>query len=91
MHAERRVKVGSLDVCNSYSHGSTVIFERLIIICKRRTSSGELHGCFQMRSCIDAEILIGFLYWEFGELLVMPHCWCSSNIGQDNPCLQLRH
>ncbi|MBA0878102.1 hypothetical protein Goshw_027234 [Gossypium schwendimanii] len=44
-----------------------------------------------MRSCIDAEILIGFLYWEFGELLVMPHCWCSSNIGQDNPCLQLRH
>ncbi|MBA0818020.1 hypothetical protein Gohar_021119 [Gossypium harknessii] len=27
-------------------------------ICKKRTSSGELHGCFQMRSCIGAEILI---------------------------------
>ncbi|MBA0881578.1 hypothetical protein Goshw_016161 [Gossypium schwendimanii] len=36
--------------------------------------SGELHGCFQMRSCIGVEILTGFLCLEFGELLVMPHC-----------------
>ncbi|MBA0626584.1 hypothetical protein Godav_004230 [Gossypium davidsonii] len=30
MHAERRVRVGSLDVRSSYSHGFTVTFERLI-------------------------------------------------------------
>ncbi|MFQ6663794.1 hypothetical protein Gotur_031167 [Gossypium turneri] len=59
-------------------------------ICKRRTLSGELHSCFRMRSCIDVEILIGFLCWVFGELLVMLHCWCSGNIGQGNSCLQLR-
>ncbi|MFQ6656937.1 hypothetical protein Gotur_026831, partial [Gossypium turneri] len=28
-------------------------------ICKRRTSSGELRGCFQMRSYIGVGILIG--------------------------------
>ncbi|MBA0879629.1 hypothetical protein Goshw_012918 [Gossypium schwendimanii] len=43
-------------------------------ICKRRISSGELHGCFQMRSYISVEILIGFLCLEYGVLLVMPHC-----------------
>ncbi|MFQ6658489.1 hypothetical protein Gotur_027734, partial [Gossypium turneri] len=39
----------------------------------RRTLSGELLGCFQMRSCIGVVILIGFLCWVFGELLDMPH------------------
>ncbi|MBA0880056.1 hypothetical protein Goshw_007719 [Gossypium schwendimanii] len=24
------------------------------------------------------------LYWEFGELLDMPHCWCYDSIGQGN-------
>ncbi|MBA0638147.1 hypothetical protein Godav_022225 [Gossypium davidsonii] len=43
-------------------------------IFKKRTLSGELIGHFQMRSCIDAVILIGFLCLGFGELLVMPHC-----------------
>ncbi|MFQ6629577.1 hypothetical protein Gotur_007120 [Gossypium turneri] len=74
MHAGKWVRVDSLHVRSSYSHGSTVTFGRLIRICKRRTSSGELHGCFQMRSCIGVEILTGFLCLEFGELLVMPHC-----------------
>ncbi|MBA0879905.1 hypothetical protein Goshw_014282 [Gossypium schwendimanii] len=58
---------------------------------QRRTLSGELHGYFRMRSCIDGEILIGFLCYEFGELLVMPHYWCLGNIGQCNSCLQLRY
>ncbi|MBA0876751.1 hypothetical protein Goshw_029230 [Gossypium schwendimanii] len=39
-----------------------------------RISSGELRGCFQMRSYIGVGILIGFLCLEFGVLLVMPHC-----------------
>ncbi|MFQ6653650.1 hypothetical protein Gotur_024935 [Gossypium turneri] len=43
-------------------------------IFRKRTLSGELIGCFQMRSCIDVVILIGFLCLGFGELLVMPHC-----------------
>ncbi|MBA0635027.1 hypothetical protein Godav_024534 [Gossypium davidsonii] len=43
-------------------------------ICKRRISSGELRGCFQMRSYINVGILTGSLCLEFGELLVMPHC-----------------
>ncbi|MBA0731167.1 hypothetical protein Golax_022803 [Gossypium laxum] len=30
MHAERRVRVGSLDVRSSYSHGFTITFGRLI-------------------------------------------------------------
>ncbi|MBA0855952.1 hypothetical protein Goshw_021608 [Gossypium schwendimanii] len=74
MHAKKRVRVDSLDVCSSYSHDSTITFGRLIRICKRKTLSGELCGCFRMRSCISVEILTGFLYLEFGELLVMPHC-----------------
>ncbi|MFQ6659308.1 hypothetical protein Gotur_028243 [Gossypium turneri] len=43
-------------------------------ICKKRTLSGELRGCFRMRFCISAVILIGSLCLEFGELLVMPRC-----------------
>ncbi|MFQ6660515.1 hypothetical protein Gotur_029008 [Gossypium turneri] len=43
-------------------------------VCKRRISIGELRGCFQMRSCIGVVIMTGFLYLEFRELLVMPHC-----------------
>ncbi|MBA0613551.1 hypothetical protein Godav_013965 [Gossypium davidsonii] len=43
-------------------------------ICKRRTPSRELRGCFRMRSCISVEILTRFLCLEFGELLVMPNC-----------------
>ncbi|MBA0880646.1 hypothetical protein Goshw_024054 [Gossypium schwendimanii] len=43
-------------------------------IFRKRTLSGELLGCFQMRSFIDVVILIGFLCLEFGELLVMPRC-----------------
>ncbi|MBA0670648.1 hypothetical protein Goklo_000119 [Gossypium klotzschianum] len=78
MHAENQVRVDSLDVYSSYSHGSTVTFGRLIRfyikIYKRRTSSGELRGYFRMRSCIGVEILTGSLCLEFGELLVMPHC-----------------
>ncbi|MFQ6652135.1 hypothetical protein Gotur_024134 [Gossypium turneri] len=45
-------------------------------IFKRKTLSGELIGYSQMRSCIGVVILIGFLYWVFGELLDMPHYWC---------------
>ncbi|MBA0755810.1 hypothetical protein Gogos_020923 [Gossypium gossypioides] len=41
---------------------------------RRRISSGELRGYFQMRSYIGMEILIGFLCLKFRELLVMPHC-----------------
>ncbi|MBA0671381.1 hypothetical protein Goklo_025493 [Gossypium klotzschianum] len=77
MHAGERERVDSLDVHNSYLHGSTVTFGRLIKfcigICKRRISSGELRGCFQMRSFIGVGILIGFLCLEFWELLVMPY------------------
>ncbi|MFQ6657646.1 hypothetical protein Gotur_027233 [Gossypium turneri] len=43
-------------------------------IYRRRISSGELRGCFQMMSYIGVGILIGFLCLEFGELLVIPHC-----------------
>ncbi|MBA0756445.1 hypothetical protein Gogos_021327 [Gossypium gossypioides] len=43
-------------------------------IYKRRISSGELRGCFQMRSYIGVGILTGILWLEFGELLVMPYC-----------------
>ncbi|MBA0753576.1 hypothetical protein Gogos_021243 [Gossypium gossypioides] len=45
-------------------------------IYKRWISSGELRGCFRMRSYIGVGILTGFLCLEFGELLVMPHCLC---------------
>ncbi|MFQ6644819.1 hypothetical protein Gotur_019320 [Gossypium turneri] len=50
----RRVGEGdTLDVRSSYLHGSTVTFGRLIKFCiRRRISSGELRGCFQMRSYI---------------------------------------
>ncbi|MBA0730964.1 hypothetical protein Golax_022966 [Gossypium laxum] len=58
-----RVKVDLLDVRSYYSHGST-----------KRTLSGELYGCFRIRFCISAVILIGSLCLEFGELLVIPHC-----------------
>ncbi|MBA0632149.1 hypothetical protein Godav_000946 [Gossypium davidsonii] len=44
----------------------------LFKIYKKRTLSGELRGCFRIRFCIGAVILIGSLYLEFGELLVMP-------------------
>ncbi|MBA0731614.1 hypothetical protein Golax_025643 [Gossypium laxum] len=37
-------------------------------ICRRRISSGELRGCFQMRSYIGVGILTGFICLEFGEL-----------------------
>ncbi|MFQ6669019.1 hypothetical protein Gotur_034434 [Gossypium turneri] len=78
MHAGERERVDSLDVRSSYLHGSTVTFGRLIKfhigIYKRRISSVELRGCFQMRSYIGVGILTGFLCLEFGELLVMPHC-----------------
>ncbi|MBA0756407.1 hypothetical protein Gogos_021233 [Gossypium gossypioides] len=88
MHAGKRVRVDSSDVSSSYSHGFTVTSGRLIgfriEIFRNRTSSGELIGCFWMRSCIDAVILIGFLYLEFGKLLVMPRCYCSGSIGQGN-------
>ncbi|MBA0756291.1 hypothetical protein Gogos_021246 [Gossypium gossypioides] len=56
MHARERERVDSLDVRSSYLHGSTVTFER---ICKRRISSGELRGCFQMSSYIGVRILTG--------------------------------
>ncbi|MBA0756033.1 hypothetical protein Gogos_020480 [Gossypium gossypioides] len=76
MHAEKWVRVDSSDVRSSFSHGSTVTSERLIRfrigIFKKMTSSGELLGCFRMRSYINAVILIGFLCLEFGEVLVMP-------------------
>ncbi|MFQ6663064.1 hypothetical protein Gotur_030716 [Gossypium turneri] len=45
-------------------------------IFKRKTSSGELLGYFQMRSYIGVVISIGYLYWVFGELSDMPHYWC---------------
>ncbi|MBA0878677.1 hypothetical protein Goshw_021631 [Gossypium schwendimanii] len=45
-------------------------------IFKKRTSSEEPLGCFQMRSCIGVVISIGFLCLEFKELLDMPHCQC---------------
>ncbi|MBA0755771.1 hypothetical protein Gogos_019793 [Gossypium gossypioides] len=41
---------------------------------RRRISSGELRGCFQMRSFIGMEILTRFHCLEFGELLVTLHC-----------------
>ncbi|MBA0673303.1 hypothetical protein Goklo_024218 [Gossypium klotzschianum] len=41
---------------------------------KWRASSRELIGCFRIRSCIDAVILIGFLCLKFGKLLVMSRC-----------------
>ncbi|MBA0574811.1 hypothetical protein Golob_028060 [Gossypium lobatum] len=43
-------------------------------ICVKRTSNREPCGCFWMRFCIDTMILIGFPYWQCGELLVMPRC-----------------
>ncbi|MBA0873856.1 hypothetical protein Goshw_008141 [Gossypium schwendimanii] len=74
MPVEERVKVNLLDVRSYYSHGSTVISRKSIRICKKRTLSGELRGCFQMRFYIGAVILIGSLCLEFEELLVMPRC-----------------
>ncbi|MFQ6657809.1 hypothetical protein Gotur_027330 [Gossypium turneri] len=43
-------------------------------ICEKKISSGELRGCFQMRSYIGVGISTGFHCSRFGELLVMPHC-----------------
>ncbi|MBA0635323.1 hypothetical protein Godav_025973 [Gossypium davidsonii] len=61
------------------SYRGETIFQRkngwqFFRIFKKRTSSGELLGCFRMRSCIDVVILIGFHCLEFGELLDMPYC-----------------
>ncbi|MFQ6670934.1 hypothetical protein Gotur_035641 [Gossypium turneri] len=42
--------------------------------CKKKTLSGELRGCFRMKFCTSAVILIGSLYLESEELLVMPRC-----------------
>ncbi|MFQ6666498.1 hypothetical protein Gotur_032817 [Gossypium turneri] len=65
MHAGERERVDSLDVLSSYLHGFTVTFGRLtnfyIEICKKRISSGEVRGYFQMRSYIGVGILTGFL------------------------------
>ncbi|MBA0730189.1 hypothetical protein Golax_004593 [Gossypium laxum] len=69
MHAEEQDRVDSLDVCSSYLHGSTVTFRR---ICKRKISSGELRGCFQVRSYIGVGVLVGFICLEFGELWLCP-------------------
>ncbi|MBA0672790.1 hypothetical protein Goklo_024279 [Gossypium klotzschianum] len=78
MLAEEQERVDSLDARSSYLHDSTVTFGMLIKfhirIYKRRISSGELRGYFQMRSYIGVGILSGFLCLEFGELLAMPHC-----------------
>ncbi|MFQ6642432.1 hypothetical protein Gotur_017613 [Gossypium turneri] len=78
MHVGERERVDLLDVHNFYWRGSTATFGRLIKfhirICKRRISSGELCGYFQMRSYIGVGILIEFLCLEFRVLLVMPHC-----------------
>ncbi|MBA0862207.1 hypothetical protein Goshw_005786 [Gossypium schwendimanii] len=89
MLAEERVKVDSSDARSFYSHSSTVTSGRLIRICVKRTSNREACGCFWMRFCIDAVILTGFPCWEFGELLVMPRCWCLGNIGQGSLYPQL--
>ncbi|MBA0845526.1 hypothetical protein Goarm_022149, partial [Gossypium armourianum] len=51
----------------------TDLFDWLDGIFKRRTSSGEPLGCFQVRYYIRVVVSIGFLCWEFGELLDMPH------------------
>ncbi|MBA0632148.1 hypothetical protein Godav_000946 [Gossypium davidsonii] len=73
MPAEERVKVDLSDMPSYYSHGSTVISGNSIRFhIGKRTLSGELRGCFRIRFCIGAVILIGSLYLEFGELLVMP-------------------
>ncbi|MBA0863593.1 hypothetical protein Goshw_023353 [Gossypium schwendimanii] len=74
MPAEERVKVNLSDVHSYYSYGSTVIFRKLIRICKKRTLSGKLYGCCRMKFCIGAVILIESLYLKFRELLVMPCC-----------------
>ncbi|MBA0789147.1 hypothetical protein Gotri_025271 [Gossypium trilobum] len=59
-------------------------------ICKRRISSGELHGCFQMRSYISVEILTGFLCLELGSCWLCPiasaqaiqvKAVCARNLG----------
>ncbi|MFQ6654024.1 hypothetical protein Gotur_025157 [Gossypium turneri] len=60
----------------------TDLFDRLdkrvtpvpVILAETESTSGELRGCFQMRSYIGVEILTGFYCSGFGELLVMPHC-----------------
>ncbi|MBA0667933.1 hypothetical protein Goklo_000935 [Gossypium klotzschianum] len=58
MPTGERVKVDSSDVRSYYSHGSTVISRKLIRfrigICKKKTLSGELCGCFWMRFCISS-------------------------------------
>ncbi|MBA0634918.1 hypothetical protein Godav_000080 [Gossypium davidsonii] len=66
MPVGEQVKVDSLDVCNYYSHGSIVIFGKLIRFrIGKRTLTGELCGYFRMRFCIGAVILIGSLYSKF--------------------------
>ncbi|MBA0785207.1 hypothetical protein Gotri_028022 [Gossypium trilobum] len=37
--------------------------------------NGKLIGWFPMRSCIDVETSIEFLYLGFGELSAMHRCW----------------
>ncbi|MBA0574813.1 hypothetical protein Golob_028060 [Gossypium lobatum] len=78
MPARERVKEDSSDVLSFYLPGSIVTSGRSIRsyvgICVKRTSNREPCGCFWMRFCIDTMILIGFPYWQCGELLVMPRC-----------------
>ncbi|MBA0875943.1 hypothetical protein Goshw_021169 [Gossypium schwendimanii] len=66
MHAGEREKVDSLDVLSSYLPSFTVTFGRLTkfhigFSLKRKISSGELRGYFQMRFYISVGILTGFL------------------------------
>ncbi|MBA0753928.1 hypothetical protein Gogos_021624 [Gossypium gossypioides] len=56
MHTGEQKRVDLLDAHSFFLRGSTVTFRR---ICKRRISSGELRGYFQMRPYIDVGILIG--------------------------------
>ncbi|MFQ6634866.1 hypothetical protein Gotur_010511 [Gossypium turneri] len=77
-------KVDSSDVRKFYLPDSTVTSGEMTSqrrsgwqffrICVKRMSNGEPRGCFRMRFCIDAVILIGFPCWEFGKLLAMPRC-----------------
>ncbi|MBA0723230.1 hypothetical protein Golax_003828, partial [Gossypium laxum] len=52
-------------------------------ILKKRTSNGELLGCFQMRSYIDVVISAGSLYLGFGELR-----WLQEEDSRDVQCLE---
>ncbi|MFQ6668348.1 hypothetical protein Gotur_034023 [Gossypium turneri] len=66
---QERERVDSLDVRSSYLHGSTVTFGRLIKFhIGKRILSGELRGCFQMRS-----------YIGLGSLCLQLRDWLSVN------------